>query len=108
MDQKYTACLVHENDKNRIKELRKKLNLTEKDTLSMIVTYAENHLEEMQLEADKKNKQEAAEKEQRRKEKYEEGKLAMKQARKLIAAGKVKKEDQKEASSEDASEPSIV
>lgn len=94
MSPKYTACLVHENDKERIKELRKKLDLTEKDTMSMIITYAENHIEEMQKEAAEKNRLEQEEKERRRKEKYEENKLAHKEARKIVAAGKVKKTDQ--------------
>jgi bifunctional DNA-binding transcriptional regulator/antitoxin component of YhaV-PrlF toxin-antitoxin module len=105
MSTKYTACLVHELDKERIKELRKKLNLTEKDTLTMIITHAENHLDEMIAEAEEKNNEEKNNKEARRKEKYEEQKAAMKEARKLVAAGKVKKSDKKAAITND--EPSI-
>ena len=101
MNTKYTACLVHENDKERIKSLRSKLNLTEKDTLNMIITYAEAHIEEMKAEAEEKNRLDFEAKEARRKEKYEEMKEAQKVARKLVAAGKVKKDDTIDA------EPSI-
>lgn len=105
---KFTACLVHEQDKDRIKELRTKLNLTEKDTMTLLLDAAESHLEEMQQRAAAINKQSEEQKEARRKAKQEENKEAQKMARKLIAAGKVKKGDQSSESTEqDASEPSI-
>ena len=69
---KFTAALLHEDDKNRIIEIRKKLNLTEKDTMTAILDAAEQHMEEMEEAAATKNKIEAEEKEARRKAKYEE------------------------------------
>jgi tRNA U34 5-carboxymethylaminomethyl modifying enzyme MnmG/GidA len=107
---KFTAALLHENDKNRIIEIRKKLNLTEKDTMTAILDAAEQHMEEMEEAAASKNKIEAEEKEARRKAKYEEFKEAQKEARRIMAAGKVKKEDIIEAEmieDDDDSEPSI-
>lgn len=93
---KFTAALLHEADKERIIELRKKLNLTEKDTMTAILDAAEQHIEDMLVKAAEKNKVEAEEKEARRKAKYEEFKEAQKEARRLIAAGKVKKADMAE------------
>ena len=69
---KFTAALLHEADKNRIIEIRKKLNLTEKDTMTAILDAAEQHMEEMETAAAAKNEKEAEEKEARRKQKYEE------------------------------------
>jgi len=107
---KYTACLVHDTDKDRIKDLRTKLNLTEKDTMSMLIDFAEGHMDEMVEKATEINKQTEEAKEARRKEKYEEMKEAHKAARKLIAAGKVKKSDQATDTTEEVAgdeEPSI-
>jgi hypothetical protein len=103
---KFTACLVHENDKDRIKDMRTKLNLTEKDTMTMIIDYAENHIDEMIEQAAEKNRLAEEAKEARRKEKAEDFKLAQKEARKLVAAGKVKKTDTTDDADQD-DEPSI-
>jgi hypothetical protein len=107
---KFTAALLHEDDKNRIIEIRKKLNLTEKDTMTAILDAAEQHMEEMEEAAAAKNKIEQEEKEARRKQKYEEFKEAQKEARRIMAAGKVKKEEMVEEDADvedDDSEPSI-
>lgn len=90
---KFTAALLHEADKERIIELRKKLNLTEKDTMTAILDAAEQHIEDMLVKAAEKNKIESEEKEARRKQKYEEFKEAQKEARRIMAAGRVKKTD---------------
>jgi hypothetical protein len=101
MPAKFTAALLHEADKERIIEIRKKLNLTEKDTMTAILDAAEQHMEEMAEAAAEKNKQADEEKEARRKQKYEEFKEAQKEARRIMAAGKVKKADVAEVENDD-------
>lgn len=115
MPVKFTAALLHEADKIRIIEIRNNLNLTEKDTMTAILDAAQLHMHEMEAAAEEKNKIEAIEKDIRRKAKYEEFKEAQKQARAIMAAGKVKKSDTIEAemveddddAEDDDSEPSI-
>ena len=102
---KFVAALLHESDKARIVELRKKTNLTEKDLMTKLIDAAEQHLDEIVAEATAHNETLATEREADRKEKYETFKQTRKEAR---AAARVKKSDKAaapaaEASTEDAS-----
>lgn len=92
---KFISVLATENAKNTLNALRSEVNLTEKELLDLVVAKALIHKDEILAEAAAINEKYEAEKEAKKKLRYEEMKAAQKEVR---AAARIALEDKKKKS----------
>lgn len=105
--EKFTATMVHAEDKQFAIDLRKETNLTEKQTMSLIFANARNNRDAIVAAGKKIAQDELQETEERRKKSQEALKNAMKQAREQarIAQGKAPRKSKTETVEVPAAEP---